>query len=43
MLDVPNARTEMGKRAFVYATPSAWNPLQNELKMRTLISLNAFT
>ena len=42
MLSVPNARTETGKRAFVYSAPLAWNMLQNDLKLNELISLNAF-
>ena len=42
MLSVPNARMEMGKGAFVYSAPSAWNTLQNDLKLNELISLNAF-
>lgn len=42
LLDVPNVRTELGKKAFVYAAPTAWNLLQNELKMRLFITLEAF-
>ena len=42
MLTVPNARTEIGKRAFVYSAPSAWNILQKVLKLNDFISLNAF-
>ena len=42
MLTVPNARTEMGKRAFGYSAPSSWNMLQNVLKLRELISLTTF-
>ena len=42
MLTVPNARTEIGRRAFVYSAPSAWNILQKVLKLNYFISLNAF-
>lgn len=42
LLSVPFARTELGKRAFVYSAPSAWNFLQKDLKLSELISLNAF-
>ena len=42
MLSVPNARTEIGKRAFGYSAPSAWNLLQNDLKRKELVSLNLF-
>ena len=42
LLFVPFARTELGKRAFVYSAPSAWNYLQKDLKLSELISLNAF-
>ena len=42
MLTVPNARTEIGKRAFVYSASSAWNILQKVLKLNDFISLNAF-
>lgn len=42
LLIVPFARTELGKRAFVYSAPSAWNLLQKDLKLSELISLNAF-
>ena len=42
MLSVPYVHTEIGKRAFVYSAPSAWNMLQNVSKLKDLISLNAF-
>ena len=48
MLAVPNggqmgdARTEMGKRAFMNSAPLSWNVLQNDLKLRELIPLTAF-
>src|SRR4029434_10933099 len=42
MLTVPNARTEIGKRAFMYSAPSAWNILQKVLKRNYFSSLNAF-
>ena len=40
LLTVPKVRTELGKRAFSYAAPQAWNLLQTELKLRELVSLN---
>ena len=42
MLSVPYARTEIGKRAFLYSAPSAWNMFQSVLKLKALISLNPF-
>lgn len=42
MLSVPKTRTEMGKKAFLYSAPSAWNTLQKDLKLTDLVSLNAF-
>ena len=42
MLAVPNARTEMGKRAFMYCAPLSWYVLQNDLKLKELIPLTAF-
>jgi len=30
-LTVPKARTNFGKKASIFAAPSAWNQLQNEL------------
>jgi len=41
MLSVPKARTETGKKAFLYSSPSSWNTLQKDLKLIELISLNA--
>lgn len=41
LLTVPKVRTDLGKRAFSYAAPQAWNLLQTELKLRELVSLNA--
>lgn len=32
MLSVPKTRTEMGKKAFLYSAPSAWNTLQKGLE-----------
>jgi len=32
-LNVPSFRTELGKNTFSYATPSAWNSLQQDLKL----------
>ncbi len=42
MLSVPNAQTEIEKRAFRYSAPSAWTLLQNGLKLKELVSLKAF-
>ena len=39
MLAVPNARTEMGKGAFMCCAPLSWNMLQNYLKLKELIPL----
>ena len=41
-LAVPRVWTEMGKKAFSFSAPSAWNTLQSELKMSELDSLEAF-
>ena len=41
-LSVPDVRTELWKREFGYSAPSDWNFLQNVLKVKDLISLNAF-
>lgn len=41
-LSVPHARTELGKRAFAFSAPTAWNKLQNDLRLDQLITLNAF-
>uniref|UniRef100_A0A669EEG1 Reverse transcriptase domain-containing protein n=1 Tax=Oreochromis niloticus TaxID=8128 RepID=A0A669EEG1_ORENI len=42
LLNVPFARTELGKRAFTYAAPFTWNKMQKDWKIADLISLNAF-
>lgn len=39
---VPKVRTEMGKNSFRFAAPTTWNILQSELKLQSLVSLNAF-
>lgn len=41
LLTVPKVRTELGKRAFSYAAPFTWNQLQNELKLKELVSINS--
>ena len=41
-LTVPRARTELGKKAFKQVAPFAWNALQRDIKLRDLISYNAF-
>ena len=33
-------RTEVGKTAFRFAAPSAWNMIENTLKQNELVSLN---
>jgi len=35
---VPGVKTELGKKAFMFAAPSAWNLLQKSLKMTTFTS-----
>ena len=42
LLSVPKARTDFGKKAFNFAAPSAWNQLQNELRLKELVSLYSF-
>ena len=42
LLSVPEVRTERGKKAFKCAAPSAWNSLQNDLRLQELVSLNTF-
>jgi hypothetical protein len=37
-----NARTENGKRAFVYSATKACNTLQEKFKLNKCIPLNAF-
>ena len=41
-LFVPRVRTELGKKAFSFAAPSAWNALQTDSNLSELISLGAF-
>ena len=41
-VQVPKVRTEMGKKAFKYAAPFAWNNLQTQLQFKELLSLHAF-
>lgn len=41
-LVVPRARTELGKQAFRISAPSAWNLLQNDLKLDNLVSFGQF-
>uniref|UniRef100_A0A3B3HCE9 Reverse transcriptase domain-containing protein n=1 Tax=Oryzias latipes TaxID=8090 RepID=A0A3B3HCE9_ORYLA len=41
-LAVPFARTELGKKAFVFSAPSTWNTLQKRWKLKELIPLNIF-
>ena len=42
LLDVPRARTDLGKKAFMCAAPLAWNSLQTDLKVRKLVPLPVF-
>ena len=42
LLSVPKVRTELGKKAFRFPAPSAWNMLQTTLKENELVSLNTF-
>lgn len=42
LLSVPVVRTELGKKTFQFAAPSACNNLQNKLKLRELVSLDVF-
>ena len=39
---VPRARTELGKKAFQYAAPYAWNTVQKQLKLPELVTLGEF-
>ena len=39
---IPRVRTELGKKAFRFSAPSAWNSLQTEFKLQSLVSLNVF-
>ena len=41
-LCVPWARTELVKEAFKYAAPTAWNSLQEKLKLENLVSYGQF-
>jgi len=38
LLSVPQIRTELGKEAFKYAAPCAWNQLQNVLNLQEPVS-----
>ena len=42
LLSVPKVRTELGKKAFRFAAPHAWNELQKDLKLKDLVSLDTF-
>ena len=42
LMSVPKVRTELGKKAFGFAAPSAWNMLQKTFKQNELVSLNIF-
>ncbi len=42
LLSIPKVRTNMGKRAFSYATSFDWNQLQDKLCLKELVSLNYF-
>uniref|UniRef100_A0A8C2EK04 Reverse transcriptase domain-containing protein n=1 Tax=Cyprinus carpio TaxID=7962 RepID=A0A8C2EK04_CYPCA len=41
-LSVPFVRTELGKRAFMYAAPFEWNSIQTKLKLQTLLPMEHF-
>lgn len=41
-LVVSYARSELGKKAFVYSAPVAWNILQNDWQLTEFISLSTF-
>ncbi len=41
-LSVPFVRSELGKKAFMYAAPTDWNLLQSKLKLQNLLSLGHF-
>ncbi len=41
-LSVPFVRSELGKKAFMYAAPTDWNLLQSKLKLQNLLSLDHF-
>ncbi len=41
-LSIPFVRSELGKKAFIYAAPSDWNHLQLNLKLQSLMSLDLF-
>ncbi len=41
-LSVPFVRSELGKKAFIYAAPSDWNHLQLNLMLQSLMSLDLF-
>ncbi len=39
---IPSVHTEFGKKAFSYSAPPAWNTLQQELKLSSMIPLGDF-
>ena len=41
-LHVPRVYTELGRSAFSFSAPSAWNSLQSTLKMNSLVSFGHF-
>ena len=42
LLNVPTARTVLGKKAFRCAAPLTWNSLQKEWKLSNLVPLHVF-
>ena len=42
LLNVPSARTDLGKKAFRCAAPLTWNSLQKEWKLSNLVPLDVF-
>lgn len=41
-LDVSKSPTEIGKQAFMFSAPAAWNHLHTDLQLDRLIPLKAF-
>jgi hypothetical protein len=41
-MNVAEARTELGKKAFKVFAPSSWNNLQKQLKLQDLVTLSEF-
>ncbi len=41
-LSVPFVQSELGKKAFMYASPTDWNLLQSKLKLQNLLYLDHF-